>query len=199
MTRRFPGKLGVRTACHVSDDALDPIDHGAYCHSCEKVVHDFSALTFTEAAALVAAAKAEGRAICGAIVVRDHDGAVLLADGYVKPESLVRKRLPTMIALGAMGLAACSAPTPVTVPVLTPPPMVSEPVAPAPALPPPIEAAPEPAPIATPEPEPAAAPAPAPVQPAPQVVTRAKAPVAKPPVGRGKKPPASAFRGDMDI
>jgi len=193
MPRSFPGKLTIRSACHVDDGAFVRDGASAFCPSCERTVHDFAALTYREAVALVATAKAEGRGLCGALTVRDDDGAVLLADGHVRPEALVRRRAPALLAASAIGLAACASPAPSEVPVLAPPPAPVAP-APPPAAPVPVAAAPESTPLAAPpEPEP---------EPEPPPAVQAAAPhpkgPAKPP--HGKKPPRhEVFKGDMAL
>lgn len=205
--RRFPLELGVRSPCEVSSDELVDAREGYYCRSCDKVVHELSRLTFDEAESLFRTARRQGTRVCADMLVRDVDGAVLLADGYVLPPSS-KRRLPlaanALAAAGAVMLAACAeAPQAVVpelpaAPIASPAPQPAAPIEPvAPPAAPRFAAPPPSAPTSAEEPETepetaSTAPIPQPVSPA---VAKGQAPAKANP--KGKKPDHRQMRGDI--
>lgn len=202
--RSFPIELGVRSPCEVSSDELVDAREGYYCHSCEKVVHDLSRLTFDQAEAFFRSARRYGSRVCADMLVRTSDGAVLFADGYALPPS-AKRRLPlaanAVAAAGAMLLAAC-AETPEVVPELPRAPIAapaSEPARPIEPIVSPVAAAPtpvEPMPVepkSVAEAEPAA-----PAQP-PVSQAAAKGPTHPKANTKGKKPDHRQLRGDVAL
>ncbi len=200
--RRFPLEIGVRSPCEVSSDELVDTREGYYCRSCDKVVHELSRLTFDEAESLFRTARRQGTRLCADMVVRDVDGAVLLADGYVLPPSS-KRRLPlaanALAAAGAVMLAACAEAPQVVVPELPEAPVASPSPQPAgpvePRTPPVSPVVAQPAPVTTgaeePEPTP---PSPSPRAVAPSVAKSGAPAKANP---KGKKPDHQQMRGDI--
>ncbi len=116
---------------------LSPSGRGLYCHACASDVHVVAEMTRSEVAALVAGVP-DGERLCLELMVRDVDGAIVVADGYVRSAHVSKGRaLPLLAVAASMTMAACatsSGPRPEENVVLVPPPAspgAGAPVAPA--------------------------------------------------------------------
>lgn len=201
--RKFPWAKGmqVRTPCEATPDEMREAPEGAFCQSCNRVVHDLSQLTFAEAESLLREHGDANKKLCIELTIRSIDGSILLLDGYAQGPS-PKRRLPlaNVAALAsAVALAACADAPPVVPELPTPqlhaspevvaaPPPVA-PIAPAPQSPISAAAAPE---APTEEPDPVPVPQ---VQPASKTPAVASPKAPKPP--KGRKPGHEAMKGDM--
>lgn len=166
MRRSLADELRIASPCHEDSASMTPSasGRGLYCGACERDVHAVAELTRAEVEALVRA-NAGGR-LCLELMVRNADGAIVVADGYVQPTRIApRRALPILAVAASMTMAACtpsSALRPDEPVVLVPPPASPATTAPtllAAPLPPtsPAPTAPVPEPISD-EPDPPAPP-----------------------------------------
>jgi len=184
MARSLSDELRITRPCHEDESSMtpSPSGRGLYCHACASDVHVVAEMTRSEVAALVAGVP-DGERLCLELMVRDVDGAIVVADGYVRSAHVSKGRaLPLLAVAASMTMAACatsSGPRSGENVVLVPPPPspgTGAPVAPAllaaPSTPsaPPRAAAPidDPGPAADPD----ADPMPAANPPVPRASTR---------------------------
>lgn len=85
-----------------------PSGRGLYCHACASDVHVVAEMTRSEVAALVAGVP-DGERLCLELMVRDVDGAIVVADGYVRSAHVSKGRaLPLLAVAASMTMAACA-------------------------------------------------------------------------------------------
>jgi hypothetical protein len=112
--RKLPliDRLRVGTACDVGWDNMDDLGRDRHCARCDLVVHDVSAMTRAEVEALLDE-RVRGQRVCLHRVVRESDGAVLVADGYIER---TRRAPPSRMVAAAVATAtamtACSPASP---------------------------------------------------------------------------------------
>ncbi|MFO0639790.1 MAG: hypothetical protein U0183_11310 [Polyangiaceae bacterium] len=194
-------RLRVLSPCDAGEDDLVRGPRSAQCRLCERAVVDVAAHTQDEVRRLADEARARGERLCGELVVRSRDGAVLFADGYVVPGPTVNGgRAVAFVAAASVAVLACT-PAAEPVPVLVSPKAIppSLPPAPPPAVPLPraeVPREPEPA-----EPEsveqPLAEDVPIVVTPVARPRPAASAPQTPKPAPPRKKPGHEVFKGDM--
>jgi len=125
MPRDLLAELRIAAPCHEDRSAMTAREDGKglSCPACARTVHGVAAMTRAEVLALLDGAR--GERLCLELLVRDADGAVKLADGYVYPaRSRGGRRLPLLAVAASMTLAACapSSHSPGPDVVLVPPP-----------------------------------------------------------------------------
>ncbi|MBL9109894.1 MAG: hypothetical protein JNM74_11505, partial [Myxococcales bacterium] len=185
-------RLRVVSPCDAGEGDLVRGPRSAQCRLCERAVVDVAAHTQEEMGRLADEARARGERLCGELVVRSRDGAVLFADGYVVPGPTASgSRAVAFVAAASVAVLACT-PAAEPVPVLVAPPPVppSLPRAPLPVAPPPRAEVPREAVPAEPESaeEPLAEDVPIVVTPVARAHPSANAPAPPKPAPPRKKP-----------
>lgn len=103
-------EIGIQTPCHLDWTKMTPAEGGRFCGDCKKVVRDLSAMTESEARALVAKQRYEG--LCVRMMV-DRDGNVFFGGDKLVSASLLSKAKRAAMAAAAIALPlasnACSA------------------------------------------------------------------------------------------
>lgn len=194
-------RLRVVSPCEAGEGDLVRGPRSAQCRLCEREVIDVAAHTQDEVRRLADEARARGERLCGELVVRSRDGAVLFADGYVVPAPRAADpRAVAFVAAASVAVLACT-PAAEPVPVLVAPPPVppSLPRAPLPAAPLPRAEAPREPEPAEPESagEPLAEDVPIVLTPVVRARPAANAPPTPKPAPPRKKPGHEDFKGDM--
>lgn len=189
--------LRVRNPCRVGYANLAPeTERSRHCERCDQSVVDVSKLSRREVEALLEA-RERGARLCVHLLVREDDGAILLADGHALPPGrpVGRPGRSLALAAGTAALVACTKPEPgpsVIVPVAASPEPTAAAPPPSPSLDEPPSASPLAAsppsetPAASPPSEPPAPVAPAPPPPLPRVAPAPKR--APAPHGKAKAP-----------
>lgn len=193
--------LRVVSPCDAGEDELVRGPRSAQCRLCEREVIDVAAHTQDEVRRVADEARARGERLCGELVVRSRDGAVLFADGYVVPAP--RASDPRGVALVAAASVAVLACTPAAepVPVLVAPPPVVPSLPRAPVPPAPLPRAEVPREVEPREPEAGEEPlgedVPIVVTPVARARPAANAPPTPKPAPPRKRPGHEVFKGDM--
>ena len=104
--------LPLSFRCSLDWEKMTIADKGRFCADCKKVVHDVSAMTKSEAKALLADGKKSELCIR---YIADRDGQVIFKNSNLVPSnSLLRGRSPLLIAASLaipFGLTNCAAGT----------------------------------------------------------------------------------------
>jgi hypothetical protein len=186
--------LRIENPCRVGYANLDPeTERSRHCAHCDQSVVDVSKLSRREVEALIEA-RERGTRLCVHLLVREDDGAILLADGYALPPGRPAGRAGRSLALaaGTAALVACTKPEPgttVAIPVAVAqpePPTAAAPPSPATPDEPPAPSPPSEPPAALPPSDP-----PAPVTPPTALAPPRAAPAPKrapAPHGKAKAP-----------
>lgn len=198
--------LRVGTPCDVGWDNMREVDErDRHCARCDLVVHDVSSMTRAEVEMLLDE-RARGERVCLHRVVREADGAVLVADGYIER---ARRAPPSRFVAAAVATAtamtACSPASPpqapqseiAIAPMVAPAPIETTTAPPQPAPATPVEPEPEPDPFS----QPVTPVKVTPVRTAPMKVSPKPAPKVAPtkPGKPAKAPPPSHIMIDGDV
>jgi hypothetical protein len=100
-------EVPVASPCGADWRTMKPTDTKRFCDACKKHVHDLSAMTKSEARAVLASPPVEGLCVR---YLHDAHGDIVFRQGPIAPTLLVRaKRMATFAAAAAlpMAMAAC--------------------------------------------------------------------------------------------
>jgi hypothetical protein len=133
-------EIPIASPCGADWRTMKPTDTKRFCESCQKHVHDLSAMTRDEARAVLASPPVEGLCVR---YLHDAHGDIVFRQGPIAPTLLVRaKRLATAAAAAALPLAMAACAGNAT--TGSPPPMMGAVACPAPPMPSASAVAPEP-------------------------------------------------------